>query len=125
MTLTEFEASVATGTPPVALPPVLLALWHDARGDWEAAHEVAQDVPDPDGAWVHAYLHRKEGDAGNAAYWYRRASKPVCRRVARRGVAGDRGGVSRAGALIESRAPHAFPRSFRCRIPQPDAGLSC
>jgi hypothetical protein len=80
MTLTEFEASVATGTAPAALPPVLLALWHDARGDWEAAHEVAQDVPDPDGAWVHAYLHRKEGDAGNAAYWYRRASKPVCRR---------------------------------------------
>ena len=60
-------------------PPVLQALWHDGHGDWNAAHEVAQDVPDPDGALVHAYLHRKEGDAGNAAYWYRRASQPVCR----------------------------------------------
>jgi hypothetical protein len=56
---------------------VLVALWHDARGDWDAAHTVAQDVPDPDGAWVHAYLHRKEGDLGNAAYWYRRAGKPA------------------------------------------------
>ena len=56
---------------------MLQALWHDGRGDWNAAHEVAQDVPDPDGAWVHAYLHRKEGDASNAAYWYRRAGQPV------------------------------------------------
>ena len=58
---------------------MLQALWHDGRGDWNAAHEVAQDVPDPDGAWVHAYLHRKEGDASNAAYWYHRASQPECR----------------------------------------------
>jgi hypothetical protein len=80
MTLEEFTASVAGGEPPRGLTPVLLALWHDARGDWEAAHTVAQDVPDPDGgAWVHAYLHRKEGDASNAAYWYRRAGKPVAR----------------------------------------------
>jgi hypothetical protein len=50
-------------------------LWWDAKGDWEKAHAVAQDVAGADGAWVHAYLHRKEGDAGNAAYWYRRAGR--------------------------------------------------
>jgi hypothetical protein len=55
----------------------LEALWHDARGDWDAAHTVAQEIESPDGAWIHAYLHRKEGDAGNAAYWYKRAGKPV------------------------------------------------
>jgi hypothetical protein len=79
MTLEEFRQSLTAAAPPADLPAALQALWHDARGDWEAAHNVAQDVPDPDGAWVHAYLHRKEGDAGNAAYWYRRASQPVCR----------------------------------------------
>lgn len=78
MTTDEFIATTGADTPPAGLPPLLLALWHDARGDWNAAHDVAQDVPDPDGAWVHAYLHRKEGDAGNAAYWYRRAARPVC-----------------------------------------------
>jgi len=59
------------------LPPLLHALWNDAQGNWSAAHEFAQEVETPDGAWVHAYLHRKEGDAFNAAYWYRRAGKPV------------------------------------------------
>ena len=49
----------------------------DARGKWERAHTLAQDVDDTDGAWVHAYLHRKEGDAGNAADWYRRANQPI------------------------------------------------
>ena len=77
MTLNEFMASIAGSSAPAGLPDVLVALWHDARGDWEAAHGIAQDVPDPDGAWVHAYLHRKEGDRSNAAYWYRRAGKPV------------------------------------------------
>jgi hypothetical protein len=77
MTIDEFIDTVSSAAPPAGISAVLLALWHDARGDWNAAHEVAQDVPDPDGAWVHAYLHRKEGDASNAAYWYRRAGKPV------------------------------------------------
>jgi hypothetical protein len=77
MTFEDFVASVDTARPPAAISQALVALWHDAHGDWNAAHEVAQDVPDPDGAWVHAYLHRKEGDASNAAYWYRRAGKPV------------------------------------------------
>jgi hypothetical protein len=53
----------------------LLALWWDAQGNWAQAHEVAQEVDDSDGAWVHAYLHRKEGDSGNASYWYRRAGR--------------------------------------------------
>ena len=60
-----------------ALPPLLRALWHDARSEWDAAHQLAQTVDDADGAWVHAYLHRKEGDAGNAEYWYRRANQPI------------------------------------------------
>ena len=78
MTAEEFTATISNNQPPPALTPVLLALWHDARGDWNAAHDVAQDVPDAaGGAWVHAYLHRKEGDESNAAYWYRRAGKPV------------------------------------------------
>ncbi|CAH0157335.1 hypothetical protein [Roseomonas sp. CECT 9278] len=57
------------------LAPLLAALWWDARGDWARAHEVAQSVDTAEGAWVHAYLHRKEGDLPNADYWYRRAGK--------------------------------------------------
>jgi hypothetical protein len=75
MTIDEFKTTLSASTPPAGLIPVLVALWHDGHGDWNAAHEVAQDVPDPDGAWLHAYLHRKEGDASNAAYWYKRAGK--------------------------------------------------
>lgn len=77
MTRKEFDASLSAATPPAGCSAPLIALWHDGRGDWDAAHKVAQDVDDANGAWVHAYLHRKEGDVGNAAYWYRRAGKPV------------------------------------------------
>jgi hypothetical protein len=77
MTLTELKGSLDASTPPSGLTPAVRALWHDAKGDWETAHRVAQDIDNDDGAWVHAYLHRKEGDAGNAAYWYRRAGRPV------------------------------------------------
>ena len=76
MTFSEFNATLAANTPP-AVSAALVALWHDAKGDWEKAHATAQDIDDATGAWVHAYLHRKEGDASNAAYWYRRADKPV------------------------------------------------
>jgi hypothetical protein len=76
MTFDEFKATLAQASPP-PVGPLLTALWHDARGDWDAAHRVAQDVDDKAGAWVHAYLHRKEGDLGNAGYWYRRAGQPV------------------------------------------------
>src|SRR5947208_13737231 len=74
MTLSEFRASVKNATPP-AVGPALLALWRDARGEWDAAHDLAQQVGDDTGAWVHAYLHRKEGDVGNAGYWYEQARK--------------------------------------------------
>jgi len=74
MTLAEFKATLSSTTPP-AVPPLLVALWHDARGDWDAAHHVAQEIDGPDGAWIHAYLHRKEGDLGNAGYWYRQAGQ--------------------------------------------------
>ncbi len=77
MTFEEFQQTVTTGPPPPGLTAALLALWHDGRGEWDEAHRVAQDIDDEIGAWVHAYLHRKEGDEGNAAYWYRRARKPV------------------------------------------------
>ena len=76
-TLAEFKDALSSASPPAQLPATLLALWHDAKGNWDAAHKVAQDIDDGDGAWIHAYLHRKEGDPGNAAYWYRRAGKPV------------------------------------------------
>ena len=77
MTLDEFKRTVAAPAPPADISPALRALWHDARGDWNAAHDAAQSVAGDRGAWVHAYLHRKEGDAANAAYWYRRAGQPV------------------------------------------------
>ena len=72
MTVAEFDGSEAS-----AFDGVLLALWWDGRGDWERAHEVAQGIETKDGAWAHAYLHRKEGDEANAAYWYRRAGRRV------------------------------------------------
>jgi hypothetical protein len=77
MTLVEFRATISQQQPPPALPPLLDALWWDAKGDWNQAHEIAQSVDTPDAAWVHAYLHRKEDDTGNAAYWYRLARQPI------------------------------------------------
>ena len=79
MTLDDFRNSLAEAKPPAKLTQALAGLWWDANGDWTRAHESAQQDEGPDGSWVHAYLHRKEGDQSNAAYWYRRAGKPVCR----------------------------------------------
>lgn len=62
---------------PAELNLPLQALWYDARGDWDRAHEVCQQAKSRDGDWVHAYLHRKEGDVGNAGYWYVRAGRPM------------------------------------------------
>ena len=76
--LAAFVASLSDDSPPSGLSPALLALWRDGRGDWEGAHELAQADEGADGCWAHAYLHRKEGDDGNAGYWYRRARQPVC-----------------------------------------------
>jgi hypothetical protein len=77
MTLDEFKSS---NTPP-SVSLELQSLWYDAKGDWEKAHTLVQDLNTKDAAWVHAYLHRKEGDSSNAGYWYRRASKPVFTRT--------------------------------------------
>jgi hypothetical protein len=79
MTLEEFRQSLAATDPPTGFTLALAGLWWDAKGDWTRAHESAQLDEGRDGSWVHAYLHRKEGDHGNAAYWYSRAGKPVCR----------------------------------------------
>ena len=78
MDLKAFKASVDKDTPPAGLSPALEALWREAKGDWHRAHKLAQTQRDETGAWVHAYLHRVEGDTGNAGYWYRRAGKPHC-----------------------------------------------
>ncbi len=77
MTLEEFRQSLEQTRPPEGLSLALQALWHEARGEWNKAHGLAQAQEDATGAWVHAYLHRVEGDPANAAYWYRRAGKPV------------------------------------------------
>ncbi len=79
MHLAAFRASLSLASPPSDLSSSLRALWLDAHGDWDGAHDSAQADGGGAGDWVHAYLHRKEGDAGNAAYWYRRARKPVCK----------------------------------------------
>ena len=79
MDIEAFRASLTAAEPPPGLSDALRALWLDARGNWDGAHDSAQADEGGAGDWVHAYLHRKEGDAGNAAYWYRRARKPVCK----------------------------------------------
>ncbi len=77
MTFEEFQGLREDAEPPANLPELLQALLHDARGDWDEAHRIVQGVPSPDGSWVHAYLHRKEGDLGNAAHWYTRSGRPA------------------------------------------------
>ena len=76
MTLEDFRHSVLSDEPPGPMSFALAGLWWDAKGDWKRAHESAQQDEGPAGSWVHAYLHRKEGDTTNAGYWYRRAGKP-------------------------------------------------
>ena len=73
MIFSDFKASLERNDPPEALSEPLLALWLDAKGRFDAAHDIASNLPDPEGALLHAYLHRKEGDLDNAEYWYRRA----------------------------------------------------
>ena len=73
MDLQAFKQTLASPAPPEGLSLAVQALWWDAKGDWDKAHECAQERDDKDGALVHAYLHRKEGDQSNAGYWYRRA----------------------------------------------------
>ena len=70
-----FEAGLKHSRPPATWPEGLKAMWFDAKGNWEAAHNIAQDLDTLEGSWIHAYLHRKEGDAFNAGYWYQRAKR--------------------------------------------------
>ena len=79
MTLEEFTSSLSHARPPEGLSKLLQAMWHDGKNDWNSAHDIAQDIHSSEGSWIHAYLHRKEGDESNAAYWYRRAGKPLPR----------------------------------------------
>jgi hypothetical protein len=81
-----FVSSLDADAPPPSATAMQRAVWHGLRGEWEAAHELAQAQDDAEGAWVHAWLHRIEGDLGNADYWYRRASRP-----SRRGDTRDEG----------------------------------
>lgn len=77
MTFEGFKNSLSAANSPHGLTPALKGLWWDAKGDWRRAHECAQVDESQAGAWVHAYLHRKEGDRDNATYWYERAGKPI------------------------------------------------
>ncbi len=70
-----FQQSLNNSTPPADASVYLQALWHDSKGNWDKSHELIQDLPDQNAAWIHAYLHRKEGDTWNADYWYRKAGK--------------------------------------------------
>lgn len=77
MELQAFKASLDGQAPPEGVSGSLKALWHQAKGDWHEAHRLAQAQDDEAGAWVHAHLHRVEGDDANAGYWYRRAGRPA------------------------------------------------
>jgi hypothetical protein len=71
----DFEQSLNTSAPSPGLSVYLQSLWYDAKGDWNKAHTIIQDTEDKTSAWIHAYLHRKEGDISNADYWYNRAGR--------------------------------------------------
>jgi hypothetical protein len=75
----DFKASLADDVPAAGLAPPLAGLWWAAKGEWDAAHKIVQDESSREAAWVHAYLHRVEGDLDNAAYWYRQAGQPVAK----------------------------------------------
>lgn len=83
-------------SPPAALTAEQRVLWLALAGRWHEAHDACEDLPDPAGAWIHAWLHREEGDLGNAAYWYSRAGKPL----PARGLPLDEEWLEIAGALI-------------------------
>ena len=73
----EFKASLSGAAPAAGLAVPLAGLWWAAKGNWDQAHRIVQDDGSRDAAWVHAYLHRVEGDLGNAGYWYRQAGRPA------------------------------------------------
>lgn len=79
MQFNHFTESIQQATPPSGSSIYLQAMWYDAKGDWQKAHTLADSLHDTTACRVHAYLHRKEGDNGNAAYWYSRAGQPMPR----------------------------------------------
>jgi hypothetical protein len=79
VSMADFKASLSNASPAPQLGPPLAALWWAAKGNWDAAHKIVQDEDTAEAAWVHAYLHRLEGDLSNAGYWYRQAGQPVAK----------------------------------------------
>ena len=77
MTIEEFADTRSESTPPPGLREELLSLWYDAKGDWDQAHKIVQEMGGKNAAWVHAYLHRTEGDLSNSSYWYSRAGRKM------------------------------------------------
>ena len=75
MTFEKFMASLTEPAPSAGLSLALAALWWMAKGNWERGHDLVDDLDGGEAAWVHAHLHRVEGDQANATYWYRRAGK--------------------------------------------------
>lgn len=75
----EFIKSLEQLAPEASWSDALKALWFDAKGDWQSSHDIAEVMHSNMGSWIHAYLHRKEGDEWNAGYWYRQAGKPFCK----------------------------------------------
>jgi hypothetical protein len=76
MQFDEFINSTKEDASPQSLSEPLQAMWYARKGDWETAHNIAQSISSELGSWIHAYLHRVEGDLSNADYWYKRAGKP-------------------------------------------------
>ena len=74
MTLAQFKDSLTNSSPP-EVSPLLQAMWYDGNGNWNKAHDIAQEIHSREGSWIHAYLHRKEGDLSNAQYWYYKAKR--------------------------------------------------
>ncbi len=77
MNIDDLKKSVSEDVPPKGISKLCKAMWYDARGNWDTAHQIAQSVDSKDGSWVHAYLHRKEGDLSNANYWYHMAGRNI------------------------------------------------
>ena len=77
MTMAEFKASMKQAKPLASLAPALAALWWAGKKEWDKAHRIVMNEGGKDCAWVHAYLHRRDGDLDNARYWYRQAGRSV------------------------------------------------
>ena len=75
MKYSDFITSTSNNNPPKGISNLLLSMWHAFRGEWDTAHEIVQDIESKDASWIHAYLHRVEGDLSNANYWYSKATQ--------------------------------------------------